>query len=210
MPPWLIGLCLLGQVPPPLLGNDAAQELEAARRSSIAREAAELNRLAEQLARLGKTQAVSQVRGLIPRPAPPDGATRLMPLPEVVERGSGDKEASPTGLVEIRNRTAAELFELAQRRQGRVTAIRACQRVPPRSSGTAARSQGGAEAPRLRAASWGLGQAVCRWGAPKGEHGSSDLRLATRGLDTAPRPRRVARAGCFAAEEGAVAPHRGG
>ena len=115
MPPWLIGLCLLGQVPPPLLGNDAAQELEAARRSSIAREAAELNRLAEQLARLGKTQAVSQVRGLIPRPAPPDGATRLMPLPEVVERGSGVKEASPTGLVEIRNRTAAELFELAQR-----------------------------------------------------------------------------------------------
>ena len=115
MSSWVIGLCLLAQVPPPLLGNDAAQELEAARRSSIAREAVELNGLAEQLVRRGEAQAARQVRGLIPRAAAPDGATRLMPLAEVVERGSGVKEASPTGLTEIRNRAAAELFELSQR-----------------------------------------------------------------------------------------------
>src|SRR5262249_10112057 len=103
------------QVPPPLVGNDAAKELESARRSSLAREAVELNQLAEQLARHGELQAADRVRALIPRPAPPDGPIRLMPLPEVVERGSGATEALPKPVVAIRNRTAAELFELAQR-----------------------------------------------------------------------------------------------
>jgi len=111
---WLVGLCLLAQVPPPSPGTEAAQKFEAARHSIIAREAAELNGLAEQLVRQGETQAARQVRGLIPRPAPPDGATRLMPLPEVIEHGTGVKEASPAGLVEIRARAAAELFDLAQ------------------------------------------------------------------------------------------------
>jgi len=112
---WLIGLWVLAQVPPPLAGTDAAHELEAAQRSIIAREAAELNSLADQLAGQGETGAAQQVRLCIPRPAQPDGPTRFVPLPEVVERLSKDQSEAPARLKEIQNRAAAELFDLAQR-----------------------------------------------------------------------------------------------
>ncbi len=211
MPPWLIGLCLLGQVPPPLLGNDAAQELEAARRSSIAREAAELNRLAEQLARLGKTQAVSQVRGLIPRPAPPDGATRLMPLPEVIERGSGVKEASPAGLVEIRTRAAAELFDLAQRAARSESPQYAIASMCLRA--VLERQPDHKETRRL------LGYVPHKggWARPFAigqlQKGNVDHPIfGWQPADWIPHLDRgeLPAPGCSAAEEGAVAPHRGG
>jgi len=112
---WLVGLWLLAQVPQPAPGTDAAQELEAAQCSIIEREAVELNSLAGQLAGQGETGAAQQVRACIKRPGQPDGATRLLPLPEVVERRSRVQSGSPARLEEIQNRAAAELFDLAQR-----------------------------------------------------------------------------------------------
>ena len=53
----LVGLSLLGQVPPPALGAGAARELEAARRSIVANEAGQLKGLAERLAREGDQAA---------------------------------------------------------------------------------------------------------------------------------------------------------
>ena len=54
---WLAGLCLLLQVPPPTQGAEAAQRLEAARRSIILREAAELGALADESSQLHRTFA---------------------------------------------------------------------------------------------------------------------------------------------------------
>ena len=91
-PGLMVGLLVLGQVPPPTLGTDAARELEAARRSIVASEAAQLKGLAEQLASRGDKRGRRRVRERIPRPARPDGPTRFMPLPEVVagsSRGQG-------------------------------------------------------------------------------------------------------------------------
>ena len=82
---WLAGLCLLLQVPPPAQGAETGQRLEAARRSIILREAAELGALADSLARGGKPDAAKLVRAQLPRVELPNGPTRFIPLPEVVE-----------------------------------------------------------------------------------------------------------------------------
>jgi hypothetical protein len=102
------------QVPPP--ATDGSRELEAARRSIVAREASELNGLAQQLDQRGETQAAEQVRERLPRSVAPDGATRLVPLPDVVAPAS----ASPAGgwqaeRKDIQFRSATDLYELAQR-----------------------------------------------------------------------------------------------
>jgi len=114
-PGWLIGLWLFAQVPPPLLGTEPAHELEAAQRSIIAREAAELTSLSDRLAGQGETGAAQQVRLCISRPAQPDGATRFVPLPEVVAPAPRVQEVSSAGLREVRERAATALFELSQR-----------------------------------------------------------------------------------------------
>jgi hypothetical protein len=112
---WLVGIWLLAQVPPPLLGADAAHELDGARRTIITRETAELNKLADQLAGEGATEAADRVRGCIPRPFARDGPTRLMPLPEVVAPGSQARSGLAERLKTIQARTATELFNVAQR-----------------------------------------------------------------------------------------------
>jgi hypothetical protein len=112
---WVVGLLLLCQVPAPTPGNDAAHELESVRRSIQAHEAAELIGLAEQLSRDGKTEAAQQVRQRIPLPAAPDGPTRLMPLPEVVEAQALDRSSLPIELREIQDRAATGFFDLARR-----------------------------------------------------------------------------------------------
>ena len=58
---------MLLQVPPPTPGAEQAQKLEAERRSIIAREAAELSALADELAREGKPDAAKLVRAELPR-----------------------------------------------------------------------------------------------------------------------------------------------
>ena len=75
---WLAGLCLLLQVPPPTLGAETAQRLEAARRSIILREAFELGALAERLAREGKSDAAKLVRAELPQVGLPNGPTRFL------------------------------------------------------------------------------------------------------------------------------------
>jgi len=102
------------QVPPPSL--DVSRELEAARRAIAAREAAELNGLARRLDQQGETEAARQVRQRLPRTVAPGGATRFVPLPEVVALTSASPgSAWHAKLTEIQSRSAADLYELAQR-----------------------------------------------------------------------------------------------
>jgi hypothetical protein len=104
------------QVPPPNSGEAVARELEVVRRSILAREAVESSGLADQLAEHGETQGAQEVRGWLVRPAAPDGATRLMPLPDVVApRARGPIGVWRARLDAIQARSAAELFALAER-----------------------------------------------------------------------------------------------
>ena len=116
--PGLIGvLLMLAQVPPPATGSDPARELEVARRSIVASEAAELKSLAERLSRQGDRVGANRIRERLPRPVDPDGPTRFVPLPEVVAARAVDRKDEPwrASLKEIEARSAQELFKLAQR-----------------------------------------------------------------------------------------------
>jgi hypothetical protein len=122
---WLAGLlCLPLQVPRPFVGEEVTRELETARRAILDREAAGLRNLAEQREKEGQAEAAKAVRARLPRPAAPDGATRFVPLPDVVAPRPAIK-ANPTDtrMAAILERSAAEFFELARR---------AGKSVPPR------------------------------------------------------------------------------
>ncbi len=113
----LVGLSLLVQVPPPSLGTTTAKELEAARRSIVANEAAETNDVAQQLAGAGDSKAAQLVRERIARPIEQDGPTRIMPLAEVVKARPVEKGGEPwrARLNEIEQQSGSALFNLAQR-----------------------------------------------------------------------------------------------
>ena len=113
----IVVLSLLGQVPPPALGAGAAQELEAAKRSILANEGAQLKGLAERFAQAGDEAAARPIRERLPRPVEPDGPTRFVPLPEVAMARPEEKGGEPwrASLREIESRSAQELFNLAQR-----------------------------------------------------------------------------------------------
>ena len=111
---WLAGLCFLLQVPPPTSGAETTQRLEAARRSIITREAAELSTLAEDLARRGNGDAANLVRALLPRAVSPNGPTRFMPLPEVVEASQPKDAGASKEVQQIRGRYASALYDLAR------------------------------------------------------------------------------------------------
>jgi hypothetical protein len=110
---WLVGLCLLLQVPPPVPGAETGQRLEAARRSIILREAAELGALAENLTRGGKSEAAKLVRDQFPHVKLPNGPTRFIPLPEVVEARKPADLGLPNEVKQIRGRSAKALYDLA-------------------------------------------------------------------------------------------------
>jgi hypothetical protein len=114
---WLVGLVALPlQVPRPDAGEDVGRDLEAARRSILGREAADLGSLAEELSRMGSTQAAADVRARLPRRVRRDGATRFVPLPDVVLAQPASKSVARLArLQEIQSRSASELFELAAR-----------------------------------------------------------------------------------------------
>jgi hypothetical protein len=112
---WLAATVLVLQVPPPVLEGRAAAELESAQRAIIARETAELEKLADRLAGEGAAEAASQVRLRVPRPTAPDGPTRFVPLPDVVAARPAGADRSPEGLREIENRAADDFFALAER-----------------------------------------------------------------------------------------------
>ena len=128
---WTIGLAFLLQVPPPETGPPGPVELKATRREIEEREAKALESLADSLAGDGMAQARSEVRRLLPRTKPRDGASRVTPLPEVVAHPArglasvGSGNGKPTGkdtgqawlteVQKIRFKTASELFDLAKR-----------------------------------------------------------------------------------------------
>ncbi len=128
---WTIGLSLVLQVPPPEIGPPVSVELQETRREIAEREAKALESLAVSLTGDGMVQARSEVRRLLPRTKPRDGAIRVTPLPEVVPpQGRGLASVSsgtgkPTGkgsaqtwlaeLQQIRFKAASELFDLAKR-----------------------------------------------------------------------------------------------
>ncbi len=111
----LVGLSLwLLQVPAP--GLDPSRELEARRRSIASREAAELTSLANALAAQGDVQSAQQVRRRLPQSISTDGATRFIPLPEiVVARPAGPVGPWTARLTETQSRSASQFFDLAQR-----------------------------------------------------------------------------------------------
>jgi hypothetical protein len=117
---WLVGLLALPlQVPRPDEGENLGRQLEAARRSILAREAAELGKLAEEVSRKGSAQAAAEVRARLPRPMHLDGATRFVPLLDVVPAQPANQHgAGPARFPEIRTRSASEFFDLAKRAAG--------------------------------------------------------------------------------------------
>ena len=138
------GCACCSRFPPLRAEGDERRSFDAERRSIIARETAELASLADELARQGKTDAANLVRAEIPRLAVPDGPTRFMPLPEVVEpRKSTDARSLPAGASDIRKRAATALFDARQ--EGgtvRVGAVRSGERLPARGARARPRSQG--------------------------------------------------------------------
>jgi hypothetical protein len=107
---------------------EVAHELESSRRSVLARERAEIAGLADQLAASGQSEAAHAVRGRLPRPAGPDGPTRIVPLPDVVlpqaaqvgaTTKTGGNAAGDAGwrarLEGIESRAATELKQVADR-----------------------------------------------------------------------------------------------
>ena len=149
----LIGLLLSSrfQVPAPAPGTEAAHELESARRSILAREAAELSSLAEQFGQEGEDRRRPAGSRADPPAGRADGPTRFVPLPEVVER--------PVLWIDDRSRSGSER-DPGSRRRRILRPGPACRQVGSRvsmpwpacasaRSGAAARSQGGAAAPGL-------------------------------------------------------------
>ena len=114
---WLVGLsAFLLQVPRPDAWEEIGRELDAARRTILARESSELSKLADQLSKKGGTQAAAEVRARLTRPTKPDGATRFVPLPDIVPPQPVSKAGTGKArLDEIQIRSGSELFELAKR-----------------------------------------------------------------------------------------------
>ena len=113
---WTIGLSLVLQVPPPATGPPVSVELKETRRAIEEREAKALESLAASLTGDGMVQARSEVRRLLPRTKPRDGASRVKPLPEVVPpQGRGlASVSSGTGKSTGKGAAQAWLAELQQ------------------------------------------------------------------------------------------------
>ncbi len=78
------------QVPPPDAPEKEARALHREERAILDREAARLTALADRLAKRGENDAAAEVRRDLPLPARADGASRFVPLPEIVPaRGKG-------------------------------------------------------------------------------------------------------------------------
>jgi hypothetical protein len=114
---WIAGLLLLPlQIPRPFSAEEAARKLHSSYRSILDKESASLKALADRLTREGNAEAARSVLARIPRPSPPDGPTRFMPLPDVVApRRAGQRSETDARAEEILSHSATDLFELAQR-----------------------------------------------------------------------------------------------
>jgi Protein of unknown function (DUF1570) len=126
----LAGLVLTLQVPSPTASADLSAELGKAATAIQTREADALRALADRLQARSETKAAGVVRGLLPK-APSGPATRITPLPEVVEPRSGlasvatgpdvaKPSSSPASdwekeLKAIRSQSVKDLFDLVQK-----------------------------------------------------------------------------------------------
>jgi hypothetical protein len=126
-----LGLLIGLQVPPPLSGAGEAGSLNASLQAIRATEGRELENLAQELASKGESQAASEIWRLTPRKHPRDGASTLVPLPEVspakpkglASVGSANANADATSkavswraeLERIRFRTGAQFYQTAKR-----------------------------------------------------------------------------------------------
>jgi len=122
---WVVGAVLVLQVPPPNSGASPATELRREARALREQETGQLKALAERLRARGDSAAVAEVLARVEPARPAGGATRFVPLPEVVPapakglanvpaRGPIDA-AWRTELQATRSATARGLFALAER-----------------------------------------------------------------------------------------------
>jgi hypothetical protein len=111
---WLVSLCFLLQVPAPEPSNQIAQKLEAARRTIIVQEAAELGALAQRLVQSGKTGELNATRDELARVKLPNGPTRFVPLPELTAPRKPTDAGHSSEVEEIRRRAGAALYNLAR------------------------------------------------------------------------------------------------
>jgi hypothetical protein len=124
----LLTLFVVLQVPPPATGSEDAS-LKAEAQAIIQRESKSLESLAARLAGSERVREAEEIRRLLPRARPKDGATRLALLPEVVVVGAkglasvasgtpaANEAAARTWRAEvdkIRSQAASELFALAK------------------------------------------------------------------------------------------------
>lgn len=122
----LIGTLLTTQVPPPSPASTGPSDLRAERFAILQAEAGELEALAGRLEKAGDAKAAAAVRRRMWRARDKDGATRFVPLPEVVakvasglanvpasEKGRG--EDWQTDLRKLLEKSAGSLASLASR-----------------------------------------------------------------------------------------------
>ena len=224
---WLVGISLVFQVPAPSPASDPAAELKAAARSILEREARALEVLAAGVAGKDDVQAAAEIRRLLPRSRPRDGASRIVPLPEVVPprgRGltsiasKGSKPSGPArgrglacrdreGEVAIRRRLPGPGPTLRRRQPAAVCAGRdRLREVLDRQPDHAEARQ----AAGLRPARGRLGPAVRGRASSRRARQSPGLRLGPRRLGGPPRCRRAARRQSSAARKVQLAPGRRG
>ena len=115
---WLLAT-LFFQVPPPIVGDVKSPELRGRRDEILAKERSKLQALADRLRGEGKAEEADQAAPDPAEAAPPDGSSRFVLLPEVVEaKPKGPAGAEVGWRLEreaIRLEAATSLFDLAAR-----------------------------------------------------------------------------------------------
>ena len=93
----LVGLYFLLQVPSPNAPAKVSRALHSERRAIIESESANLNAIATKLTAEGVKDQASEVRTLVVRAPSPDGATRFLPLAEIVPGVAKGLASVPNG-----------------------------------------------------------------------------------------------------------------
>jgi hypothetical protein len=128
---WVVGLIVALQVPPPHADAAEARSLNEAVRAIRERERREVEKLSQQVAGKAEPRALAEIRELVSPRNPPEGTTRLLPLPEVspapekglasvssASRGSGADAAGSSLEAEIERIKAgvgADFLQVARR-----------------------------------------------------------------------------------------------
>ena len=126
---WM-GLLLFAQVPPPAVAPEKVSELRKEYEATIKRETDAITALAGKLQKQGKAKDAEECRRKIDSPQSPDGASRFVPLLEVVPRRSKALANVPVKgagaepwrgeLDAIRETCGKALFEIAQKAAAKI------------------------------------------------------------------------------------------